>query len=73
MGRFTLFLRTKALSIQHNKGFSWFHQCGSSQEEDRNYYGNQFFEVWSVTDENNAKRMAEIIAKKIGTNIENGG
>jgi hypothetical protein len=32
-----------------------------------------FFEVWSVTDENNAKRMAEIIAKKIGTNIENGG
>jgi len=26
-----------------------------------------------VTDENNAKRMAEIIAKKIGTNIENGG
>ena len=32
-----------------------------------------FFEVWSVTDESDAKRMAEIIAKKIGANVENGG
>jgi hypothetical protein len=28
---------------------------------------------WSVTDESNAKRMTEIIAKKIGANVENGG
>lgn len=57
----------------HDKGFSWFHQCGSNREQDGNYYGYQFFEVWSVTDESDAKRMAEIIAKKIGTNIENRG
>ena len=56
-----------------DKGFSQFHQCGSNREQDGNYYGYQFFEVWSVTDESDAKRMAEIIAKKIGTNIENGG
>ena len=70
----TAFVRAMYDEMQiRDKGFSQFHHCGSNQEEDRNYYGNQFFEVWSVTDENNAKRMAEIIAKKIGTNIENGG
>lgn len=70
----TAFIRTMYDEMQiHDKGFSWFHQCGSNREHDGNYYGYQFFEVWSVTDESDAKRMAEIIAKKIGANVENGG
>lgn len=53
----------------HDKSFSWFHQCGSGQEQNGNYYGYQFFEVCSKTEESDAKRMAEIIAEKIGTNV----
>lgn len=66
----TAFVRAMYDEMQsHDKSFSWFHQCGSGQEQNGNYYGYQFFEVCSKTEESDAKRMAEIIAEKIGTNV----
>ena len=61
----TAFVRAMYDEMQsHDKSFSWFHQCGSGQEQNGNYYGYQFFEVCSKTEESDAKRMAEIIAEK---------
>lgn len=66
----TAFVRAMYEEMQsHDKSFSWFHQCGSGQEQNGNYYGYQFFEVCSKTEESDAKCMAEIIAEKIGTNV----
>lgn len=40
----TAFVRAMYDEMQsHDKSFSWFHQCGSGQEQNGNYYGYQFF------------------------------